>query len=129
MIASRFYPSILQPSGCGLDDLRPAVLLFHEFIAAGINRGRLIVDLCRTAGEPEEGAARRYLQKAKYEVLTTTLPERVAYRDAMNRGEALTETTDRILNGRAQTLIDELVKKVREQVAVRANRRRKEQAG
>jgi chromosome partitioning protein len=89
----------------------------------------LVVALCRTAGEPEEGAARRYLQKAKYEVLTTTLPERLAYRDAMNRGAALTETADKNLNARAQALIDELVKKVRAEVAARASRRRKEQAG
>jgi chromosome partitioning protein len=120
---------VVQPSGCGLDDLRPAVLLFHELVAAGISRERLVVALCRTAGEPEEGAARRYLQKAKYEVLTTTLPERLAYRDAMNRGAALTETADKTLNVRAQALIDELVKKVRAEVAARASRRRKEQAG
>src|SRR5712671_6544825 len=68
---------LVQPSGCGLDDVRPAVLLFHELLAAGISRERLVVVLSRTAGEPEEGAARRYLQKAKYEVLSTALPERL----------------------------------------------------
>src|SRR5581483_908593 len=43
---------LVQPSGCGLDDLRPAVLLFHELLAAGIARERLVVALSRTAGEP-----------------------------------------------------------------------------
>jgi chromosome partitioning protein len=126
---SRQSDLVVQPSGCGLDDLRPAVLLFHELLAAGIGRERLVVALCRTAGEPEEGAARRYLQKAKYEVLATSLPERLMYRDAMNRGAALTETSDKTLNARAQALIDELVKRVRAKVAARASRRRKEQAG
>jgi chromosome partitioning protein len=88
-----------------------------------------VVALCRTGGETEEGAARGYLQKAKYEVLTTTLPERLTYREAMNRGEALTEIIDKTLNARAQALIDELVKKVRAEVAARASRRRTEQAG
>jgi chromosome partitioning protein len=120
---------VVQPSGCGLDDLRPAVLLFHELLAAAVSRERLVVALCRTAGGPEEGAARRYLQKAKYEVLATTLPEHVRYREAMNRGQALTETADKSLNCRAQALIDELVKKVRAEAAARASRRRKEQAG
>jgi chromosome partitioning protein len=120
---------VVQPSGCGLDDLRPAVLLFHDLLAAGIPRQRLVVALCRTASEVEEGAARRYLQKAKYEVLTTSLPERLTYREAMNRGAALTETSDRALNARAQALMDELLKKVRSEVAARASRLRKEQAG
>jgi chromosome partitioning protein len=120
---------VVQPSGCGLDDLRPAVLLFHELLAAGIGRERLVVALCRTAGESEEGAARRYLHKAKYEVLETTLPERVSYREAMNRGAALTETSDDKLNERAQALIDELVKKVRGAAEARASRIRKEHAG
>ena len=120
---------VVQPSGCGLDDLRPAVLLFHELLAAGIGRERMIVALCRTASVVEEGAARRYLQKAKYDVLGGSLPERLPYREAMNRGAALTETGDRKLDDRAQMVLDELVKKVRTAASVRASRIRKEQAG
>lgn len=120
---------VVQPSGCGLDDLRPAVLLFHELLAAGITHDRLVVALCRSAGEPEEGAARRYVGKAKYEVLTTALPERVIYREAMNGGASVVETSDTKLNERAQALMDELLKKVRVEVAARNKRTRKEQAG
>ena len=118
---------VVQPSGCGLDDLRPAVLLFHELLAAGIGRDRLTVALCRTAGEPEEGAARRYLQKAKYDVLATSLPERFGYREAMNQGAALIESTDKNLNARGLEMMDELLKKVRTAVTARAGRMRKEQ--
>jgi chromosome partitioning protein len=119
---------VVQPSGCGLDDLRPAVLLFHELLAAGITRDRLVVALCRSAGEPEEGAARRYIEKAKYDVLAAALPERVTYRDAMNGGASFVETSDSNLNERAQALMDELLKKVRTEVAARGKRTRKEQA-
>src|SRR5689334_12995750 len=42
---------LVQPSGCGLDDLRPAVLLFHELLAAGMKRDKLVVALTRSAGE------------------------------------------------------------------------------
>ena len=38
---------IVQPSGASIDDLRPAVLLFHELVDAGIPRERLVVALCR----------------------------------------------------------------------------------
>jgi chromosome partitioning protein len=119
---------IVQPSGCGLDDLRPAVLLFHELLAAGVGRDRLAVALCRTAGEPEEGAARRYLKKAKYDVLETSLLQHVGYREAMNHGAALIESADSRLNVRGEAMMDELLKKVRAAVSVRANRTRKEQA-
>ncbi len=119
---------LIQPSGCGLDDLRPAVLLFHELLAAGIGRERLLVTLSRTAGEAEEGAARRYLQKARYDVAETSIPERLPYREAMNRGGALMETSDRKLNARAEAVLDELLKRVRTAAAARASRVRKEQA-
>jgi chromosome partitioning protein len=120
---------LIQPSGCGLDDLRPAVLLFHELLAAGIGRERLLVALSRTAGEMEEGAARRYLGKAKYDVAEASVPERVAFREAMNRGAALMETSDRYLNARAMAVLDEFVKRVRLAAAARGSCLQKEQAG
>lgn len=119
---------VVQPSGCGLDDLRPAVLLFHELLAAGIGRERLLIALCRTGGGVEESAARRYLQKATYEAATTSIPERVAYRDALNRGCAFIETTDSKLNAIAQALMDEALKKVRATAGARLSHLRKEQA-
>ena len=118
---------IVQPSGCGLDDLRPAVLLFHELLAAGVGREKLVVALMRSAGEPEEGAARRYLQKAKYEPLVASVPEHAGYREAMNRGASLVEVADKRLNARADAVIEELMKKVRAIAAVRTGRTRKEQ--
>jgi len=45
---------IVQPSGASIDDLRPAVLLFHELVEAGIPRERLVVALCRILSEAEE---------------------------------------------------------------------------
>jgi len=118
---------LVQPSGCSLDDLRPAILLFHELLAAGIARERLVVALCRSAGEVEEDAARRYLQKARYQAAATSIPECLKYRDSMNRGGALVETSDKNRNLRAQTAIDELLKMLRSRATARA-RQRKEQA-
>ena len=85
--------------------------------------------LCRTAGAAEEGAARRYLQKAKYDALSVALPERLSFREAMNRGGSLIETRDKKLNACAQAVIDELVKKVRLTAGKRTSGARKEQAG
>jgi chromosome partitioning protein len=115
---------IVQPSGCGLDDLRPTVLLFHELLAEGIARERMVVALSRTASESEEAAARRYVEKATYQVLAGSIPERLAYREAFNRGQALTETTQPGLNARAQELMDALLKKVRVEVEARTRDRK-----
>jgi hypothetical protein len=84
--------------------------------------------LNRTAGAAEDGAARRYLQKATYEVLDVSLPEALPYREAMNHGASLSETSEKKLNTRAQALVDELAKRVKSAAAARAGHTRKERA-
>ena len=95
---------IVQPSGASLDDLRPAVLLFHELVAAGVPRDRLVVALCRILTQTEEDMARSYVMKAGYDVLPGCVPERSAYREAHNRGQAVTETKHKALNARVDIL-------------------------
>jgi len=106
---------IVQPTGGGLDDLRPGVLLFHELGAAGIDRARLAFALCRTHPD-EEGDARTYLEHAGYHVLPGSLPEQVGYRTAQNRGRAITETARKDLNARADALMLELMSRVAAEV-------------
>src|SRR5215831_2684263 len=38
---------VVQPTGAGVDDLRPAVLLFHELLQAGVPKDRLVIALSR----------------------------------------------------------------------------------
>ena len=89
---------IVQPSGASIDDLRPAVLLFHELAQAGIPKERLVIALCRILSEAEEERARAYIEDAGYDVLPGCIPERTAYREAHNRGQALTEATRRSMS-------------------------------
>lgn len=107
---------IVQPTGPSLDDLHPAVLLFHELVRAGIPHGRLAFALTRTLSKQEERDARGYLEAAGYTVLAGSLPERAQYRDAQNRGRAVTETTAKDLNERADALILELMTRVASEV-------------
>ena len=86
---------IVQPSGAGIDDLDPAIILFHELMREGVSVDRLVLALCRVATQVEENAARAYVEKAGYSVLPGCIPERAAYRDAHNRGHAITETETR----------------------------------
>jgi len=103
---------VVQPTGASADDLRPAVLLFHELLKAGIPKERLIGAICRIMSDTEEAAARGYLQSAGYDVLPGSIPERPTYREAQNRGAAITETKLARLNQQADTLMEALLRAI-----------------
>jgi chromosome partitioning protein len=113
---ARLADLIVQPTGPSLDDLHPAVLVFHALAGSGIPRERMVFALSRTSAKEEEEAAREYLEAGGYEVLQGAIPERVAYRQALNRGKALTETEEKKLNERADDLLEALLKKVAAQL-------------
>jgi chromosome partitioning protein len=83
--------------------------------------------LCRILTKAEEDAARVYLADAGYEVLPGSILERSSYREAHNRGQAVTETRDAALNVRADALMEALLTKVSAVViaAEQANERKK----
>ena len=110
---------IVQPSSGSVDDLRPAVLVFNELVARGVEKERLVIALCRTTGEREEAIARAYLKAAGYEVLPGSIPEKHAYKEAHNRGAAVSETT-RALKHHVDALMAALFKKVSAQLQVKA---------
>lgn len=111
---------VVQPTGASADDLRPAVLLFHELVKSGIPRERLVGAICRVLNDTEEAAARAYMQAAGYEVLDGSIIEHTAYRQAQNRGRAITETTVTRLNERADALMEALLAKVTRELEARA---------
>ncbi len=99
---------VIQPTGASLDDLKPAVLLFHELSKAGIPQDRLSFALLRIGTEAEAAEASGYLEEAGYRVLEGGLYERPAYRQAQNEGLSVTETRYKSLNERAAKLIDSI---------------------
>ena len=107
---------VVQPSGASIDDLHPAVLLFHELVAAGVPKSRLIVALMRTMTKREEDAARTYIADAAYATLPGSIPERAAFRQAQNIGQALNETDEQSLNDRVDALMQALLDKVASEV-------------
>lgn len=101
---------IIQPTGASLDDLRPAVRVFHELTGAGVNVRKLRFALCRIATDAEEADARAFLTDAGYEVLSGILLERPAYRAAQSLGRTVTETSFVSLNKRADALIADIAR-------------------
>lgn len=103
---------IIQPTSGSLDDLRPAILLFHELVQADIPNERFAIALSRILSLAEDEAARSYIAKAGYEVLAGAVPERAAYREAHNRGQALTEAKRRPQDTGVESLLEALFDKV-----------------
>jgi chromosome partitioning protein len=120
---------VVQPTGPSADDLRPAVLTFHELVRAGIPRERLVTAICRTLSPAEEERTRAYVHSAGYEVLAGAVPERIAYREAQNRGHAITETNLAALNAQADRLIEALLMKVTNAIKLESRQTRKAMEG
>lgn len=120
---------LVQPTSGSLDELRPAVLFFHDLVREGIPRAKLVLALSRTSSSSEEDAARAYLAKAGYEVLAGSLPESKGYRSAQNAGHAVTEVTQRALREPAYDLMEALFERVSSQVQAAASEKKKMRGG
>ncbi|MBX9588127.1 MAG: ParA family protein [Hyphomonadaceae bacterium] len=105
---------VVQPTGPSRDDLHPGVLVFHALQNCGVPRDRLVFALCRLLTKAEEDKARSYLAAAGYAVLPGAIPERAAYREALDRGRSLTEI-DAGLDELVSSLMAGLFRKVEEQ--------------
>ncbi len=106
---------LVIPTGQTKDDLRPAVKLAHSLVNGGIPENRIAFALVKTTNsEIEIHAARTYLDQTDYLTLDGFIPVSTAYGTAHDAGRAITETTHKSLNKKAerlaQAIIDRLVK-------------------
>jgi chromosome partitioning protein len=102
---------IVQPTSPSSDDLHLSVLVFLAMERVGIPRNRLAFALCGVLSANEERDARSYLASFGYEVLDGSIPEHLAYREAMRVGRSITETRQKTLDGRAARLMADLLQK------------------
>lgn len=103
---------VVQPTGASVDDLEPAILVFHELTKEQISRGKLVFALSRIGTDSEERDCRRYIEEAGYYALEGYLPEKPAYRHAQNIGCSVTETKYLTLNKKAEEMIQSLVGRI-----------------
>ncbi len=105
---------VVQPTGASLDDLEPAIKVFHGLVKADIPKSKMVFALGRIGTDAEEADARAYIAEAGYTALEGCLVERPSYRHAQNMGYAVTETRYKGLNARADQLIQSLINRVGE---------------
>ena len=106
---------VILPSGLSNDDLRPQVLLAHEFLKHGIPKEKIVFVLCRVGDSDSEiRDARDYITSAGYIVLNGEVPERTLYRRASDSGRSFTETPNKSLNRRADAVVQSIINAVKQ---------------
>jgi chromosome partitioning protein len=104
---------VVIPTGLALDDLNPAVVLAHDLVKHGVPRERIVFGLCRVGDSDTEIAeARTFLERAGYDILPGSIPEKTAFRRASDTGRALTQTRYDSLNARAEEVIQGIVDRI-----------------
>ena len=104
---------VVIPTGQTKDDLKPAVRLAHALADAGVEASKIAFALVKTTGSAAElAAARAYLAATDYAVLDGALPVSTAYGIAHDLGKAVTETTHRSLNIKAEALAQAIINRL-----------------
>jgi len=106
---SKISNIIIQPTGASIDDLRPAILVFHELVKKGIDNEKIFISLCRVGTEAESEEAYEYIKKANYNVTKGCLFEKPSYRQAQNEGKTVLENRFKHLNKKADILVQSIL--------------------
>lgn len=100
---------IVLPTGNSKDDLNPQIRLAHE-LSETIDPKRIRFVLARVGGsEAENEGTQDWIEQAGYKVLEGAIPDKTAYRTAMDSGKTLTETSFKSLNDRADKVVQSVV--------------------
>lgn len=84
---------LILPTGTGLDDMEPTVLLANSLVEQGVPAEKIALALCRIGDSGKELVeARAYLGATPYHLLDGALYEMTAYRRAHDAGLSMTET-------------------------------------
>ena len=106
---------VVIPTGEGLDDLEPSVILANNLVSEGVSPERIAFALCITSDSAREIAgAREYLAQTPYRVLAGEIPFRASYKSAMDAGKAITEVPWPSLRRRADAMAQNIIDAVAE---------------
>ena len=104
---------VVIPTGQTKDDLRPAVKLAHSIVNEGISPEHIAFALIKTTNSAAElAAAHAYLEQTDYLTLDGAIPVSTAYGIAHDHGKAVTETSHRSLNTKAEQLAQAIINRL-----------------
>lgn len=106
---------VVLPTGQGLDDLEPTVLLAHELFKSGISINKIVFALMKvTDSDSEISGARDYLSSTPYKVLKGAIPYKTSYSKALDIGKSINEVSFKALHEKADELAQSIVDAVAE---------------
>lgn len=105
---------VIQPTRGTLDDLQPAVRMYHELVQHGIPKRKIVFVLHGVLAQREIDEGVEYLTQSGYEVLSGGMFAQRAYGDAQNQGRTILETNFSSLNEQAGRVVVSVIRKVRE---------------
>lgn len=101
---------IILPTGGSLDDLRPQIRLAHELAKRDIDRRRIAFVLSRVdANSTEYSETVDYLNQTPYKIIDSYIPEKRAFRNALNEGKTLTDTAFKSLNQKVEQCMQAVI--------------------
>ena len=104
---------VILPTGTPVDDLEPTIRLAHELKQKGITSDKITLALCRVGDSTRElEEAAEYIKLTGYYTLPGEIPEKVAYKQALDAGRVLSETPFTTLNQKAQEIVGEIEKRI-----------------
>ena len=107
---AKYATMVLVPVGVTLDDLLPQARFAKELINGGVDKKRILFALNQvTDSALAISEARDFVTGQGYALAATDIPVRPAYQAAQNAGRAISETTFKTLNERAEALAADIV--------------------
>ncbi len=122
--ASAHAHLLVQPTSPSSDDLHISVLVFLAMERISVARDKLVFALSRVLSAAEEKYARSYLASFGYAVLDGSIPEHLGYREAMRAGRSVTETGQKTLDGSAQALMVDLLRRAEKNATKKTSTRK-----
>ncbi len=106
---------IILPTGSSLEDLNPQIKLAHEIVQNGTDKKIIYFILSKiNSSNAELRDAINYILTSGYYVFDNTIPEKIAFRQALTEGKIITETKYKSLNSRSKQIFDDINNKINE---------------
>jgi len=106
---------IIIPTGLGVDDLKPSVVIAHNLAKAGIDKKRICFVFNKATGsESEYQEARQYLLDTPYFLIDGRIEFKPCYRQALDAGQSIIETRYKAPREKAEFVIQNIINRLEE---------------
>lgn len=104
---------IIIPTGLGVDDLKPSVIIAHNLTKEGIDKNKICFVFNKATGsETEYQEARQYLLDTPYFLIDGRIEFKPCYRQALDAGQSVIETRYKAPRQKADLVIQNIINRL-----------------